>query len=76
LEEFRKEAETRYELEPFKSSFANFEAERGNRVLEIGVGLGADHRWFAEAGAFLMGIDLFPGHRNDAAESQQVGAEE
>src|SRR5437016_2153494 len=31
---------------------------RGRRVLEIGVGLGADHQRFAEAGAELYGIDL------------------
>lgn len=30
----------------------------GLRVLEIGVGLGADHQQFAEAGADLCGVDL------------------
>jgi len=57
-EEFRKQAEIRYELEPFILSFAEFEASTGKRVLEIGVGLGADHQRFAEAGAVLSGIDL------------------
>jgi ubiquinone/menaquinone biosynthesis C-methylase UbiE len=48
----------RYELEPFIPAFANASATRGQRVLEIGVGLGADHQLFAEAGARLTGVDL------------------
>lgn len=50
----------RYELEPYIAEFAAFEQARGKRVLEIGVGLGADHQRFAEAGALLHGIDLTP----------------
>lgn len=38
----------RYRLEPFILPFADFEAAKGKKVLEIGVGLGAD----------LYGIDL------------------
>lgn len=52
------QARVRYELEPFIAEFARFEECRGLRVLEIGVGLGADHQRFAEAGAELYGIDL------------------
>ena len=52
------QARRRYELEPYISEFAKFEAVNGERVLEIGVGLGADHQRFAEAGADLYGIDL------------------
>jgi len=38
--------------------FAEFEKYQGKRILEIGVGLGADHKMFAEAGAVCTGIDL------------------
>jgi SAM-dependent methyltransferase len=52
------QASARYLLEPYILDFACFEKVRGQRVLEIGVGLGADHQRFAEAGAELWGIDL------------------
>jgi ubiquinone/menaquinone biosynthesis C-methylase UbiE len=52
------EARKRYELEPYILEFARFNQVRGLKVLEIGVGLGADHQMFAEAGAKLWGIDL------------------
>ena len=48
----------RYELEPYILDFASFDAGRDLDVLEIGVGLGADHQRYAEAGARLRGIDL------------------
>lgn len=50
----------RYELEPYILDFAGFENAANKKVLEIGVGLGADHQRFAEAGADLHGIDLTP----------------
>lgn len=48
----------RYALEPFILEFAKFSEAKGLDVLEIGVGLGADHQMFAQAGARLQGIDL------------------
>jgi SAM-dependent methyltransferase len=57
---YERQARRRYELEPYIAEFARFEEARGLRVLEIGVGLGADHERFAEAGAELYGIDLTP----------------
>jgi len=57
-EGYRSQSRERYRLEPFIPPFADFDAARGSRVLEIGVGLGADHQRFAESGAVLSGIDL------------------
>lgn len=56
--DFAAQAQARYRLEPYIPGFAKFAEARGKRVLEIGVGLGADHQGFAEAGADLFGIDL------------------
>jgi len=55
---YQAQAEMRYTLEPYIPSFAGFSKARNLRVLEVGVGLGADHQRFAEAGALLSGIDL------------------
>ncbi|WP_200251379.1 class I SAM-dependent methyltransferase [Lamprobacter modestohalophilus] len=55
---YQAQADTRYALEPYIPEFAGFNTARGLRVLEIGVGLGADHQRFAQAGAVLSGIDL------------------
>jgi SAM-dependent methyltransferase len=52
------QARRRYELEPYIEQFAAFSSVRGKTLLEVGVGLGADHQRFAEAGAILSGIDL------------------
>lgn len=57
-QDYETQARRRYELEPYIAEFAGFECARGKRVLEIGVGLGADHQRFAEAGVILAGIDL------------------
>ena len=54
-EQFRK----RYELEPFILPFAEFATAEGLDVLEIGVGMGADHlRWARAHPRTLVGIDL------------------
>jgi SAM-dependent methyltransferase len=50
--------EKRYSLEPFIEGFARFDDSRDLDVLEIGIGLGADHQRFAQSGARLAGIDL------------------
>tara|TARA_B110000879_G_scaffold212935_1_gene312047 strand:+ start:7290 stop:8117 length:828 start_codon:yes stop_codon:yes gene_type:complete len=69
LEGYAAQASERYRLEPYIIPFANFEQSSGLAVLEIGLGLGADHESFALAGAKLAGIDLTPravkitGHR-------------
>lgn len=55
---YSRQASARYELEPFIRGFAGFESAKNKDVLEIGVGLGADHECFARSGARLRGIDL------------------
>ena len=57
---YAEEARMRYELEPYIPGFAGFQDTRDRDVLEIGVGLGADHLGFAQAGARLNGVDLTP----------------
>ena len=52
------EFDERYRLEPCILDLADFESPQGKIILEIGVGLGADHQRFIEAGAIMYGIDL------------------
>ncbi|MDQ3579857.1 MAG: class I SAM-dependent methyltransferase, partial [Actinomycetota bacterium] len=49
---------TRYALEPAILQIANFPSGNGKRVLEIGVGMGADLIRWARAGAEVVGVDL------------------
>lgn len=59
VSQFREHAEARYRLEPYIEHFARFEEARGEDVLEIGVGMGADHVRLARAAPqSLTGIDL------------------
>lgn len=65
----------RYELEPEILSFADFDGAQGKRVLEIGVGMGADFVRWSRAGAFPTGVDLTERaaeltHRRVQAESR------
>lgn len=59
LDGYKAQSKARYDLEgDFIFELAKFSTAKGKKVLEIGVGLGADHQNFAEAGADLYGIDL------------------
>lgn len=58
LDGFLSQADERYRLEPYIERFADFDAWHDRDVLEIGLGLGADHERFAQAGARMTGIDL------------------
>jgi SAM-dependent methyltransferase len=54
-------AAARYALEPYIRAFADFPSGAGRDVLEIGVGMGADHAEWAKAGPrSLTGVDLTP----------------
>lgn len=58
---FQAHAETRYRLEPYIRDFARFEGGVGQDVLEIGVGMGADHvEWAKSKPRRLVGVDLTP----------------
>ena len=57
-EDFTAHAEERYRLEPHIADFAQFSSSPGLRVLEIGIGLGADYLQWLKAGAFATGVDL------------------
>jgi SAM-dependent methyltransferase len=58
-EQLRRQAEVRYRLEPYIRGFARFEEGAGKDVLEIGVGMGADHlEWARTAPRRLVGVDL------------------
>jgi SAM-dependent methyltransferase len=54
-------ARRRYQLEPYIYGFADFPSGRERDVLEIGVGMGADHKeWAKHRPRLLAGIDLTP----------------
>jgi SAM-dependent methyltransferase len=56
--EFEAHARARYQLEPHIFDFAGFTSARDLRVLEIGVGMGADYEQWLKTGAIASGIDL------------------
>ena len=54
-------ARARYALEPYIPRFARFAEGRDRDVLEVGVGMGADHaEWARSAPRSLTGVDLTP----------------
>lgn len=57
-EDYEAHARARYELEPFIHDFAGFAKSAGKRVLEVGVGMGADYLEWLKAGAIVSGVDL------------------
>ena len=56
--EFECQTRARYRLEPYIPQFAGFAGSRDLRVLEIGVGMGADYEQWLKAGAVATGVDL------------------
>ncbi len=61
LEQLDAQAAARYALEPYIAGFARFADGTGCDVLEIGVGMGADHlEWARSLPRTLVGIDLTP----------------
>jgi len=60
-ERYESHAHARYSLEPYIVDFARFASARGRDVLEVGVGMGADHaEWARNSPRTLTGIDLTP----------------
>jgi ubiquinone/menaquinone biosynthesis C-methylase UbiE len=57
-EDLDSHARARYALEPYIPGFAQFSTARGLKVLEIGVGMGADYLEWLKAGAQASGVDL------------------
>ncbi|HXE82765.1 MAG TPA: class I SAM-dependent methyltransferase, partial [Gemmatimonadales bacterium] len=55
------QSRARYNLEPYIAEFADFPSGSGRDILEIGVGMGADHvEWACRQPRTLCGIDLTP----------------
>lgn len=60
-ERYESHARARYALEPYIPTFARFEEGAGRDVLEVGVGMGADHlEWARSRPRSLTGVDLTP----------------
>jgi len=66
--DFEAHAAERCRLEPYIADFAQFSSSAGLRVLEIGVGMGADYSCWLRAGARATGIDLSTESLSHAAE--------
>ena len=60
-EYYESHGKARYALEPYIFEFASFHGGAGKDVLEIGVGMGADHtEWAKSHPRSLTGVDLTP----------------
>jgi SAM-dependent methyltransferase len=60
-ESYMEQARSRYELEPYIHDFAKFHEGLSKDILEVGLGMGADHVEWAQSGPrTLSGIDLTP----------------
>jgi ubiquinone/menaquinone biosynthesis C-methylase UbiE len=57
-DDFEAHARTRYLLEPHIPQFTQFASARDLRVLEVGVGMGADYLEWLKAGARATGVDF------------------
>lgn len=57
---YESHARARYHIEPWIRPFARFEEGRGRRVLEVGVGMGADYLEWLRHGAHAVGVDFTP----------------
>jgi glycosyltransferase involved in cell wall biosynthesis/ubiquinone/menaquinone biosynthesis C-methylase UbiE len=70
LEWFLEAEHYRYdEYAPWMPDLMEFAAHRGDRVLEIGGGMGTDLAQFAAGGATVTDVDLSLGHLNHAKEN-------
>jgi SAM-dependent methyltransferase len=64
--------EARYKLEPMLVDFAGFSESNGKRVLEVGLGTGADFVRWLQAGATGYGRDLTQGSVDLVKERMQL----
>jgi SAM-dependent methyltransferase len=65
----------RYAIYPWLRPAAEFDRHRGERVLEIGCGAGADLEQFVLGGAIATGVDVTPAHVQLARERLKGRAE-
>jgi 2-polyprenyl-3-methyl-5-hydroxy-6-metoxy-1,4-benzoquinol methylase len=71
--EYFDEVEARkYKVEPHIPGFAEFDRWAGERVLEVGCGIGTDSINFARAGAHLTAVDLSTESLNIARQRAEV----
>jgi SAM-dependent methyltransferase len=69
LSYFTEVERSRYAQQPWQKTVFRFDQYRGQRVLEIGVGLGTDLAQFAKAGAICHAIDITDRHLEAAARN-------